>query len=74
MRMDDLFWMERAAVMAKAAELISKKYRFRINAATMLGQGKNVFQAEIDAACEVTDYLRFNIYFASLIYRNNHIR
>jgi len=64
-----LAWMERAAIMAKAAELISKKYRFRINAATMLGQGKNVMQAEIDSACEVIDYLRFNNYFASLIYR-----
>ena len=65
-----LSWMERAAIMAKAAELISKKYRYRINAATMLGQGKNVLQAEIDAACEVIDYLRFNIHFASLIYRD----
>ncbi len=64
-----LSWMERAAVMAKAAELISKKYRYRLNAATMLGQGKNVMQAEIDAACEVADYLRFNTYFASLIYQ-----
>ena len=64
----NLAWMERAAIMAKAAELISKKYRFRINAATMLGQGKNVMQAEIDSACEVIDYLRFNNYFASLIY------
>jgi 1-pyrroline-5-carboxylate dehydrogenase len=64
----NLAWMERAAIMAKAAELISKKYRSRINAATMLGQGKNVLQAEIDAACEVADYLRFNTYFASLIY------
>ena len=64
-----LSWMERAAVMAKAAELISKKYRCRLNAATMLGQGKNVIQAEIDAACEVADYLRFNTYFASLIYQ-----
>jgi 1-pyrroline-5-carboxylate dehydrogenase len=63
-----LAWMERAAIMAKAAELISKKYRFQLNAATMLGQGKNVFQAEIDSACEVTDYLRFNNYFASMIY------
>lgn len=68
-----LSWMERAAVMAKAAELISKKYRYRINAATMLGQGKNVMQAEIDAACEVIDYLRFNNYFASLIYREQPI-
>ncbi|MCX6253714.1 MAG: L-glutamate gamma-semialdehyde dehydrogenase [Bacteroidia bacterium] len=63
-----LSWMERAAIMNKAAELISKKYRFLINAATMLGQGKNVYQAEIDAACEVIDYLRFNTYFASVIY------
>jgi 1-pyrroline-5-carboxylate dehydrogenase len=64
----NLAWMERAAIMAKAAELISKKYRYRLNAATMLGQGKNAFQAEIDSACEVIDYLRFNNYFASLIY------
>jgi 1-pyrroline-5-carboxylate dehydrogenase len=64
----NLAWQERAAIMSKAAELISKKYRFRLNAATMLGQGKNVFQAEIDAACEVIDYLRFNNYFASGIY------
>jgi 1-pyrroline-5-carboxylate dehydrogenase len=63
-----LAWMERAAIMAKAAELISKKYRYQLNAATMLGQGKNAFQAEIDSACEVIDYLRFNNYFASLIY------
>jgi 1-pyrroline-5-carboxylate dehydrogenase len=64
----NLAWMERAAIMAKAAELISKKYRYLLNAATMLGQGKNAFQAEIDSACEVIDYLRFNNYFASLIY------
>ncbi len=68
-----LSWMERAAVMAKAAELISKKYRYRINAATMLGQGKNVLQAEIDSACEVIDYLRFNNHFASLIYMDQPI-
>ncbi len=64
----NLAWDERASIMLKAAELISKKYRYVLNAATMLGQGKNVFQAEIDAACEVIDYLRFNVYFASLIY------
>ena len=69
----NLAWMERAAIMAKAAELISKKYRFQINAATMLGQGKNVLQAEIDSACEVTDYLRFNNYFASLVYMEQPI-
>ena len=69
----NLSWMERAAIMAKAAELLSKKYRYRINAATMLGQGKNVMQAEIDSACEVIDYLRFNIYFASMIYMDQPI-
>ena len=68
-----LSWMERAAIMAKAAELISKKYRYRINAATMLGQGKNVLQSEIDSACEVIDYLRFNTYFASIIYMEQPI-
>jgi 1-pyrroline-5-carboxylate dehydrogenase len=69
----NLSWMERAAIMAKAAELISKKYRFILNAATMLGQGKNVLQAEIDSACEVIDYLRFNNYFASLVYMEQPI-
>jgi len=69
----NLAWMERAAIMAKAAELISKKYRYKINAATMLGQGKNVLQAEIDSACEVIDYLRFNTHFASLIYMDQPI-
>jgi 1-pyrroline-5-carboxylate dehydrogenase len=69
----NLAWMERAAIMAKAAELVSKKYRYRINAATMLGQGKNVLQAEIDSACEVADYLRFNTFFASLIYSEQPI-
>jgi 1-pyrroline-5-carboxylate dehydrogenase len=63
-----LSWMERAAIMIKAAELLSKKYRFLLNAATMLGQGKNVYQAEIDSACETIDYFRFNSYFASKIY------
>jgi 1-pyrroline-5-carboxylate dehydrogenase len=74
-----LSWIERGSIMAKAAELISKKYRYRINASTMLGQGKNILQAEIDSACEVADYLRFNTYFASMIYmeqplsENEHI-
>lgn len=68
-----LSWLERGAIMAKAAELVSKKYRYRINAATMLGQGKNVMQAEIDAACEVADYLRFNTFFASMIYREQPV-
>jgi 1-pyrroline-5-carboxylate dehydrogenase len=68
-----LAWMERASIMIRAAELISKIYRYKINAATMLGQGKNAYQAEIDSACEVIDYLRFNAHFASLIYREQPV-
>ncbi len=63
-----LDWVERASIFMKVAELISKKYRDIINASTMLCQGKNVFQSEIDAACEVVDYLRFNAFFTSQIY------
>lgn len=61
-------WIERSSVMLKVAELISKKYRFTIVAATMLGQSKSVQQAEIEAACETIDFLRFNSYFAGQIY------
>jgi 1-pyrroline-5-carboxylate dehydrogenase len=68
-----LSWLERASIMLKAAELISQKERFRIIAASMLGQGKNLYQAEIDSACEVIDYLRFNVHFASLIYREQPV-
>ena len=64
----NISWVERASIFIKAAELISKKYRNALVAATMLGQGKNCYQAEIDAACEVIDYLKFNSYFASKIY------
>lgn len=65
-----LSWVERTSVTTKVAELISVKYRHLLNAATMLGQGKNVYQAEIDAACETIDFLRYNAYFASEIYAN----
>jgi 1-pyrroline-5-carboxylate dehydrogenase len=61
-------WFERASITLKAAELIAKKYRSRINAATMLGQGKSAYQAEIDATCETTDFLRFNAHYISDIY------
>ena len=67
-RWSNLSWQERASVMLRAAELLSGKYRYVINAATMSGQGKNAFQAEIDSACEMIDFLRFNVYFASQIY------
>ncbi len=66
----DISWIERASIMYKAADLISKKYRYVLNAATMLGQNKNAFQAEIDAACETIDFLRFNVHFASEIFNN----
>ncbi len=63
----DMPWEERAAIFLKAADLIAGPYRATINAATMLGQGKNIHQAEIDAACELIDFLRFNVYFMSEI-------
>jgi len=61
-------WVERASIMLKAAELLSKKYRYTIVAATMLGQSKTVQQAEVEAACETIDFLRFNSYYAGEIY------
>jgi 1-pyrroline-5-carboxylate dehydrogenase len=63
-----LSWENRANIFLKAADLISTKYRAEICAATMLGQSKNPFQAEIDAACELIDFLRFNVHFLSEIY------
>lgn len=63
-------WVERLSVMLRIAELISKKYRFRLNAATMLGQSKNAYQAEIDSACETIDFLRFNAHYISDIYND----
>lgn len=59
---------DRASIFLKAADLLATKYRYEILAATMLGQGKTVWQAEIDAACEVIDFLRFNVKFAQEIY------
>ena len=64
-----LTWEHRASIFLKAAELLAGPYRARINAATMLGQSKNAYQAEIDSACELIDFLRFNVKFASDIYR-----
>jgi len=64
----DMPWERRAAIFLKAAELSATKYRLELNARTMLGQSKNVYQAEIDAACEWVDFLRFNVHFASQIY------
>ncbi|MCF8367344.1 MAG: L-glutamate gamma-semialdehyde dehydrogenase, partial [Bacteroidales bacterium] len=64
----DLSWTVRASILLKAAELISGKYRAIVNAATMLGQSKNIYQAEIDGVCETIDFLKYNAYFASRIY------
>ncbi|KAB8155918.1 L-glutamate gamma-semialdehyde dehydrogenase [Kordia sp. TARA_039_SRF] len=63
-----LTWEQRAAIFLKAAELIAGPYRAKINAATMIAQSKTVHQAEIDAACETVDFLRFNVEFMSQIY------
>jgi 1-pyrroline-5-carboxylate dehydrogenase len=64
----NMAWEQRAAIFLKAAELIAGPYRAKINAATMIAQSKNIFQAEIDASCELIDFLRFNVEFMSQIY------
>lgn len=66
-------WENRANIFLKAADLLATKYRPYINAATMLGQSKNVIQAELDSACELIDFLRFNVHFLSDIYRQQPI-
>lgn len=65
---ESLAWEHRASVFLKAADLVAGPYREKINAATMLGQSKNAYQAEIDAACELIDFLRFNVHFMTEIY------
>lgn len=62
-------WENRAHIFLKAADLMATKYRFHINGTTMLGQSKNAYQAEIDSACELIDFLRFNVHFLSEIYK-----
>jgi 1-pyrroline-5-carboxylate dehydrogenase len=66
-------WENRANIFLKAADLIAGKYRPYMNGTTMLGQSKNAFQAEIDSACELIDFLRFNVHFLSDIYRQQPI-
>lgn len=61
-------WEQRAAIFLKAAELLAGPYRYEINAATMLAQSKNAYQAEIDSACEMIDFLRFNVHYMAEIY------
>lgn len=67
-------WDDRAAIFLKAAHLISTKYRYDMLAATMLGQGKNIYQAEIDATCELIDFLRFNALYAEQLYAQQPLR
>ena len=64
-----LSWENRANIFLKAADLIATRYRSLMNATTMLGQSKNVYQAEIDSACELIDFLRFNVYYLTEIYK-----
>ena len=66
-------WESRAHIFLKAADLLATKYRPYINACTMLGQSKNAMQAEIDSACELIDFLRFNVYFLTEIYKQQPI-
>jgi 1-pyrroline-5-carboxylate dehydrogenase len=65
---ENISWEQRAAIFLKAADLIAGPYRAKLNAATMLGQSKNAYQAEIDSACEFIDFLRFNVHFMTQIY------
>lgn len=67
---ENLPWEQRAGIFLKAAELIAGPYRAKMNAATMIAQSKNVFQAEIDAACELIDFLRYNVAFMTQIYQD----
>jgi len=66
---ENMAWEHRAAIFLKAADLIAGPYRAKLNAATMLGQSKNAYQAEIDAACELIDFLRFNVNYMTQIYQ-----
>lgn len=66
----DMAWEHRASIFLKTAELLAGPYRYEINAATMLGQSKSAYQAEIDSACELIDFLRFNVYFMTQIYKD----
>ena len=70
---ESLGWKDRAAIFLKAADLLAGPFRDQMNAATMLGQSKNAFQAEIDAACELVDFLRFNAYFYQEILKGQPI-
>ncbi len=69
----ELSWENRAGIFLKEADLIATRYRYDMNGTTMLGQSKNAYQAEIDSACELIDFLRWNVHFLSEIYRQQPI-
>ncbi|CAN5635741.1 L-glutamate gamma-semialdehyde dehydrogenase [soil metagenome] len=69
----DMPWEDRAHIFLKAADLMATKYRTYMNGTTMLGQSKNAYQAEIDSACEIIDFLRFNVHYLSEIYKQQPI-
>ncbi len=69
----NMSWESRANIFLRAADLIATKYRYHMNGTTMLGQSKTVYQAEIDSACELIDFLRFNVHFLSEIYKQQPI-
>nr|MBP7562430.1 aldehyde dehydrogenase family protein [Candidatus Cloacimonadota bacterium] len=66
---ENLDWFDRVSIFLKAAELISTNYRYILNAATMIGQSKNIYQAEIDSTCETADFFRFNAKYVENIYK-----
>lgn len=70
---ENMSWENRANIFLRAADLIATKYRPYMNGTTMLGQSKNAFQAEIDSACEIIDFLRYNVHFLSEIYRQQPV-
>ena len=67
---ENMPWQERAAIFLKAADLLAGPYRAKMNAAVMLGQSKNVFQAEIDGVAELCDFFRFNVHYLTEIYKD----
>jgi len=69
----EMSWESRAHIFLKAADLLAGKYRYQMNAATMLGQSKNAYQAEIDSACELIDFLRFNVHYLNEIYQQQPV-
>jgi len=70
---NEMSWENRSAIFLKAASLLAGKYRYKMNAATMIGQSKNVYQAEIDSACELIDFFRFNVAYMTDIYSEQPI-